>query len=314
MKAKYIEQFLRVERWFSRLLDDSLARPEKQQITKEYFQDDLYSFFINCYHLKDWIEKDDSIICTKSDLESFLAKNEYLKLCADLCNSSKHLVLNTKGRSQKSPRVGMPEIYTSVGIDSKTLEVIPDLLRTRYRFYVETDDHEYLDALELASECINAWVNFLLFYITQRTIEVVKRFNNQSLDGILFSCDNPVTLPNSLDQKSMKVISKELGNIIHIQTEETNLFVVVRLKAVYAHGKDRQKTQGGILNRKFSSLGIWELRLFISQLPQNSFIWLILAMEEQSKAEKMAKFFNVHISNIEQLAEVESIVYVQNGG
>ena len=314
MKAKYIEQFLRVERWFSRLLDDALSRPKTQQITEEYFQDDLYSFFINCYHLKDWIEKDNSIACTKSDTESFLAKNEYLKLCADLCNSSKHLVLNTKGRSQKSPRVGVPEIYTSVAIDPKAVKADSSLLQTRFLFYVETDDHEYIDALELASECINAWANFLIFHMTERTIEVMKHFNNQSVNGILFSCDKPVTLPKQITPKNISSATKELGNIIQVQSGRENLFVIVRLKAAYAHGEDRQKTRGGVLHGKFRQMSVSELTYFVEQLPKDSFIWLILAMEEQSKTEKMAKSLNVYISNIERLAEIESVLHVQNGG
>ena len=54
---KYIEQFLRVKRYlerFARLnagVDHTQASPN--------YDDDVYSFFQNCHHLKDWIKKND---------------------------------------------------------------------------------------------------------------------------------------------------------------------------------------------------------------------------------------------------------------
>ena len=35
------------------------TRSNISRIDEEYYLDDLYSFFINRYHLKDWIEKDE---------------------------------------------------------------------------------------------------------------------------------------------------------------------------------------------------------------------------------------------------------------
>lgn len=129
MPEKFIEQFLRVERWFTRLQNAVVAHPQVRPIDEDYYLDDLYSFFVNCYHLKDWIEKDEAIICTKSEIESFLAKNDYLKLCANLCNSSKHLVLKSRGRSQQSPKVTEPIITVSVAINPSEREAKASLFK-----------------------------------------------------------------------------------------------------------------------------------------------------------------------------------------
>jgi len=58
------------------------------------------SFFIECYHLKDWLKKDSRIKRPK-DVENFISKSHALSLGADLCNSLKHAGLN------KTPRSGM---------------------------------------------------------------------------------------------------------------------------------------------------------------------------------------------------------------
>src|ERR1039457_3401798 len=58
------------------------------------------SFFIACYHFKDWIKKDSRIKQPK-DVEVFISANQALSLAADLCNSLKHAGLD------KTPRSGM---------------------------------------------------------------------------------------------------------------------------------------------------------------------------------------------------------------
>jgi hypothetical protein len=58
------------------------------------------SFFVECYHLKDWLKKD-SRIKRPEDVEDFISKSDALSLAADLCNSLKHAGLN------KTPRSGM---------------------------------------------------------------------------------------------------------------------------------------------------------------------------------------------------------------
>jgi len=56
------------------------------------------SFFMECYHLKDWLKKDSRIKCSK-DVEDFINKSHALSLAADLCNSLKHAGLDKPPRS-----------------------------------------------------------------------------------------------------------------------------------------------------------------------------------------------------------------------
>lgn len=60
------------------------------------------SFFMECYHFKDWLKKDPQIKNPK-DVEIFISASCALSLAADLCNSLKHAGL----RPNDTPRSGM---------------------------------------------------------------------------------------------------------------------------------------------------------------------------------------------------------------
>lgn len=58
------------------------------------------SFFMDCYHLKDWLKKDPRIQ-NPQDVEAAVSKGPSLSLVADLCNSLKHGGLDKPHRSGK---------------------------------------------------------------------------------------------------------------------------------------------------------------------------------------------------------------------
>ncbi len=94
-------------------------------------EDDFYSFFVWCLHLKDWLKNDPTIPAViKSAAESLANTNDSLKLCADLANGIKHL------RADRSARVD-PEHIVVVAAGS------------------------YFDAREVAGACVAAWSAFL---------------------------------------------------------------------------------------------------------------------------------------------------------
>src|SRR5262249_2630752 len=55
-------------------------------------EDDYYSFFVWCFHLRDWLQNDPAIPKIVGEAaKDFVNTNEALKLCADLANGIKHL-------------------------------------------------------------------------------------------------------------------------------------------------------------------------------------------------------------------------------
>jgi len=99
MPEKYIEQLERIRRYLKKFSDIHSGIFYAQAL--ENYTDDVYAFFQNCYHLKDWIKNDPS--CSAwSDVEKFINSNKDLQICADLCNGLKHLQ-RMKPRSAQNP-------------------------------------------------------------------------------------------------------------------------------------------------------------------------------------------------------------------
>jgi len=59
---KWFEQFRRVKRWYTRFKSIDEGRPDT--LTLDGYLDEVYAFFQNCYHLKDWIKNDASVSTT----------------------------------------------------------------------------------------------------------------------------------------------------------------------------------------------------------------------------------------------------------
>jgi hypothetical protein len=155
-KHKYSEQFERMMRWYRRFEDIRWSRykPFSDGVSAEevFWQhtDDVLAFFLNCYHLKDWIKQDDTISeSARDEVETYINENKCLRICADLCNSIKHLKLTS--RRELADVALDSSLWTSVGTDSNYILV---------KVSVVVDDTEQ-DAFELASECIQKWQEFV---------------------------------------------------------------------------------------------------------------------------------------------------------
>lgn len=147
--SKYREQRDRVQRWFEkfRLLDS--GRPHNQP--SDNYVDEVYAFFMNCYHLKDWIKNDPSAAAkvSKDVVEAYINETTALRLCADVCNSLKHL--ENSGRSGVNPEFGRKQYGLAIGgAANPTISL---------KYEVKTDSGP-IDAFQLASDCLTAWDSF----------------------------------------------------------------------------------------------------------------------------------------------------------
>ena len=147
--SKYLEQFNRMKRWYQRLVSTDQGRPH--HLTSDYYQDEVYAFFQNCYHLKDWIKNDESVgTAAKNKVEEFINNSKELSICADICNSTKHLKLTTP-RSDKDPQFGQRKFHLGVGGPPTTISV---------EYTIDTSSGP-VDAFELATKCLQAWKKFI---------------------------------------------------------------------------------------------------------------------------------------------------------
>jgi hypothetical protein len=150
-KMSYREQFERMNRWYDRFA--AINEGRVHGMSSENYVDEIYSFFQNCYHMKDWIKNDSGMTtqAPKDRVEGYITSNRFLSLSADLCNSTKHLIRNRSNRSKEEPTFGQKNFALDVG---------GDLPKISLKLQVDAEGGR-IDAFELARECVAAWEAFL---------------------------------------------------------------------------------------------------------------------------------------------------------
>jgi hypothetical protein len=148
-----MEQFERVGRYLTRLC----YAYEGIQASSATFsiqdpKDDCISYFMHCYHLKDWLI---ASYGNRKEIEDFINANEELRICADICNGAKHLRITNGLRSGSNQRIEASGLESSLWITgSGGVEV------HKCEFTV-VSEHKTYDALQLAKRCMELWKSFV---------------------------------------------------------------------------------------------------------------------------------------------------------
>ena len=137
--ARYQEQYDRLNRWYKRFKEINDGRTHDKP--SEIYQDDVYAFFINCYHLKDWIKNDTVASSIANNVENYINNNPELLLCADICNGLKHLCLISE-RSRERPEFGKKIAKLYIGSGPITIAL---------KYEIKTDSGT-IDAFDLATK------------------------------------------------------------------------------------------------------------------------------------------------------------------
>lgn len=148
-QPKYLEQLERVRRWYQQFQEISQGRLHDR--SSDFYQDIVYSYFMNCYHLKDWIKNDPASGSLAAKVEGRISATPEMALCADICNGLKHLVLKNKPRSGQNPQFGKKLFKVGVGTQPTTIAVE----------YIINTASGPVDAFDLATKCLGAWETFV---------------------------------------------------------------------------------------------------------------------------------------------------------
>lgn len=111
--------------------------------------DTALSFFESVHHLKDWLANDPSSGIGEATVESLIRRNSVLRICADLANGSKHLVLTRSRTGDTSTAIARNDVTIDLGAGTAA-----------HRFYVQSGKKEY-DVRDLAEEAVAIWTKFL---------------------------------------------------------------------------------------------------------------------------------------------------------
>jgi hypothetical protein len=142
------DQWARVERWFTIFGETNEGRPHDRE--SDCYRDEAYAFFQNAHHFKDWLKNDPAVSARVGDVESMIEGSQNLRLCADLCNGSKHLKL-TRHKQSADTKLGKQDFRLAVGGDPPTISA---------KYEVESDGKTY-DAFTLAQACVAEWKSYL---------------------------------------------------------------------------------------------------------------------------------------------------------
>jgi len=112
------------------------------------YSDDVWSFFIHAWHVRDWIKHDVSLpIDIRDRILAGVNASRWLCICADLANGRKHFELSR-------PRVG-------AALESLRASWTTEDPMWRLAVWVSVGDDKPVDAAVAACEVLRAWKGLL---------------------------------------------------------------------------------------------------------------------------------------------------------
>jgi len=141
----YRDQLDRARRFLERV---EHGPEDVEDVDEVQFQDNMWSFFQHCWHIKDWVRHDPLMSeATKDAVIAAAHQSKVLAMCQDLCNATKHLRLNK----------------TAARASHKHVETVIAPSQGRYEHDLIVDDGHggQLSGKKLARDCIADWERIL---------------------------------------------------------------------------------------------------------------------------------------------------------
>lgn len=140
----YADQWQRVQRWLERI--------EAAPRNSTEYDDFVWAFFQNCWHMRDWIANDQQLPEElRHRVPQLAMKQRSLKICADLANATKHFEL-------RHPKVGSGAKHSH-----RVLTVVAgESSKTKIDYYVALDDGQQISTLDVAREAVDVWRRLLV--------------------------------------------------------------------------------------------------------------------------------------------------------
>lgn len=117
------------------------------------YEDDLWAFFMNCWHVKDWVKNDallpEALRKTVVAAADSRAASPMVAVCADVANGIKHLTLN------RTPHAGGAKITTFVmtpAVDGSSVSL---------NYFIQLDDDSYITAFDVGRAALMEWKHIL---------------------------------------------------------------------------------------------------------------------------------------------------------
>jgi hypothetical protein len=141
-EAGYRHQLDRARRFLERVQD--LSHAEWSTANEVEFQDLMESFFLHCWHVKDWVRHDPCVTSNqKMAVDDLARQSAVLMACRDLCNGTKRL--GARSGAKQKPIEADYVLGFTVAMDC----------------VIEGAQGQENSGIELAQLCIGEWERIL---------------------------------------------------------------------------------------------------------------------------------------------------------
>jgi hypothetical protein len=141
----YRDQLDRARRFLDRVERPILDELDLQELDDVAFQDEMWAFFQNCWHIKDWISNDPLVLsATKDAVISMAHQSQDLLICRDLSNGTKHFGL----------RDGAMHVRTDTTVDFERGFIEVDCV-------IDDGNGQEISGKALARRCVEEWERIL---------------------------------------------------------------------------------------------------------------------------------------------------------
>ena len=145
----YKAQYETMKRWYWRLQPHlGVGKQTVFSKTDTYLGDFFEAFFITCYHIRDYLIEGG---IKSEEIDDFINNSVPLKICADLCNLTKHVRLVKKPRMSSDIKLDTPIVMYR---NESGEEIVSSMLMIQ-------DGDKLYNPLKLAEDCIKEWDKFL---------------------------------------------------------------------------------------------------------------------------------------------------------
>ena len=149
-----MEQFERSKRYLERIRIIYFGYFSSIGHDKDSYDDDVISFFIHCYHIRDWFIHLNTASLSAGDVDKYINSHLSLRICADLANGTKHCRLTRSLRTDRQPHIVNKQRETSTWVTS---DGGGEYMKSKYSVM---SGEELYDALDLAEDCMELWSQF----------------------------------------------------------------------------------------------------------------------------------------------------------
>lgn len=154
---RWPEQRERVQRALARV--QQLGVSSAPPVNVDADLDEIYAFFLFCFHFRDWLKADPTVPRDiKDQVDPTVKNSEILSLCADIANANKHLKHSRRRWGVAKPGDMQAEITRNWARlrDTNELQRLPD----QATYYVEVGAERWVVRV-VAESAVREWDSFL---------------------------------------------------------------------------------------------------------------------------------------------------------